>query len=151
MPQTRSRNHNMRQGSAKGIFANGAGCDRCRGLEPIGEDSIEVSFGSIDKNASEGCGGCWVLSEAVQKCCPSFVNLNYHNVVIKVRRPMLRDFVEVVVSDPERGHTVTLDLFSEPGALCYVGSKSIANVPTRSTMRLEKCAHWRSYSWRCDV
>jgi hypothetical protein len=35
---------------------------------------------------------------------------------------MLRDFVEIVVSDPEREHSITLDLFSEPGALCCASS-----------------------------
>ena len=140
----------MRQGSAEGIFANWAGCYHCRGLEPIGEDSIEVSFHAIGKTASKGCQGCWVLSEAVLKCCASFVNLNYYNVVIKVQRPMLRDFVEIVVSDPDRGLSVTLDLFSEPGALCcvvFAQSSKRTDVTARFPMRLEKRAHWESYSW----
>lgn len=117
--------HRKRQGSAKVIFANGAGCYHCRGLEPIGEDSIKVSFASVSKTASKGCKGCLVLSEAVPKCCLSFVSLNHHNVVIKVQRPMLRDFVEIVVSDPRGEHSVTLDLFSEPGAFVLCRLKHV--------------------------
>lgn len=141
-----------KQRSRRRIFAHGAGCHHCHRLEPVGEDIIEVLFNDVCRTASKGCQACWVLSEAVQKCCPSFVNLDHTNVVIKVQRPMLREFVEVIVTNARREFSVTLDLFSEPSTLCCGGLNSIrksarANVPARSTMPLGKCAPWESYPW----
>lgn len=102
-------------GFGNGILLNGVGCWRCKSLEPLGEDTIEVYYNDLLETAHRGCQGCWVLSETVSKCCPSLLDLTVFNLLIKVRRPMLRDFIEIVVQHPESDVSVTLDLFSDPG------------------------------------
>jgi hypothetical protein len=102
-------------GFGNGILLNGVGCWRCKSLEPVGEDTVEVSYNDLHETAHRGCQGCWVLSEAVSKCCGPLIAEDASNLVVRVQRPMLRDFVEVVVLNSITGVSATLDIFSDPG------------------------------------
>ena len=111
----------MRENSfGNGILLNGTGCHLCHSLEPIGEGVIELSYNALIQTAHLGCQGCWVLSEAVTKCCPAFLDLAFFDILVKVQRPMLRDFIEIVVQNPENNMSITLDLFSDPGMYSIV-------------------------------
>jgi len=126
----------MRENSfGNGILLNGAGCHLCHSLEPIGEDVIELSYNALIQTAHRGCQGCWVLSEAVTKCCPAFVDLTFFDILVKVQRPMLRDFIEIIVQNPENDMSITLDLFSDPGKCSIVTHGSMcADKPPIQTM-----------------
>jgi len=90
---------------------------------------LELSYNALIQTAHRGCQGCWVLSEAVTKCCPAFVDLTFFDILVKVQRPMLRDFIEIIVQDPKNDMSITLDLFCDPG---------MCSIVTDSTMYADK-------------
>jgi len=129
----------MREHSfGNGILLDGTGCHLCQGLEPIGEGVIELSYNALIQTANLGCQGCWVLSEAVTKCCPAFVDLTFFEILVKVQRPMLREFIEIVVQSPQNAMSVTLDIFYDPGMYfgCYGPLLNVTDLPTQSMLAL---------------
>jgi hypothetical protein len=140
-------------GFGNGILLDGTGCHLCQSLEPVGEDTIEVYYNALIETAHRGCQGCWVLSEAVTKCCPTFVDLALFNVLIKVQRPMLRNFIEIIVQHPENDLSLTLDLFSEPGRPSLRRSTPCRqpNNPIRLLMCLAERSCRKVSLWKCDV